>query len=121
LSEGAEEIDQSDGKHMSKRVRLCAVSEITPERPSRFEVEGEGPLAVYNVDGNYYVTSDLCTHSTASLSEDGELDGFVIECTWHGGRFDIRTGAFLSMPCTVPLKTYPVAIEGDELYVTVES
>jgi nitrite reductase/ring-hydroxylating ferredoxin subunit len=106
---------------MSRRVRVCAASEIRPEQPSKFDLEGEGALAVYNVEGNYYVTSDVCTHSTASLSEDGELDGFVIECTWHGGRFDIRTGAFLSMPCTMPLKTYPVTVEGDDLYVTLDN
>ncbi len=77
-------------------------------------------MAVYVVDGKYFVTSDICTHSTASLSEDGELDGFVIECTWHGGKFDIRTGDFLSMPCTQPLKTYPTNVEGGEIFITLD-
>lgn len=106
---------------MSRKVRVCAASEIKPEQPSKFEVEGEGPLAVYKVEDKFYVTSDVCTHSTASLADDGELEGFVIECTWHGGKFDIRTGDFLSMPCTVPLKTYPVTVEGDDLFVTLEA
>jgi p-cumate 2,3-dioxygenase ferredoxin subunit len=105
---------------MTKKLRVCAASAVNSEQPSKFDVEGEGPLAVYHVEGNYYVTSDLCTHSTASLSEDGELDGFVIECTWHGGRFDIRTGDFLSMPCTEPLKVYPVTVEGGEIFISVE-
>ena len=47
---------------MSRRVRVCAASAIKPEQPSKFDVEGEGALAVYNVEGNYYVTSDVCTH-----------------------------------------------------------
>lgn len=106
---------------MSRQVRVCAASEIKPGQPSKVEIEGEGPLAVYCVEGQYYVTSDVCTHSTASLSDDGELDGFVIECTWHGGKFDIRTGDFLSMPCTTPLKTYPVTVENDDIFVTVAS
>ena len=105
---------------MSRKIRVCAPSDIESDRPSKYDVEGAGALAIYHVEGGYYATSDVCTHSTASLSEDGELDGFVIECTWHGGKFDIRTGAFLSMPCTMPLKTYPVTVEGDDLFVTVE-
>ena len=121
LLSGARSAAETSRVHMTRQVRLCAASEIKPGQPSKFEVEGEGPLAVYLVEGKYFVTSDLCTHSTASLSDDGELDGFVIECTWHGGKFDIRTGDFLSMPCTAPLKTYPVTIEGDELFVTIKT
>jgi nitrite reductase/ring-hydroxylating ferredoxin subunit len=105
---------------MSKRIRVCAASEIKPGQPSKYEVEGEGALAIYLVEERYYATSDVCTHSTASLSDDGELEGHVIECTWHGGRFDIRTGAFLSMPCTVPLKTYEVTVESGDIFVTLD-
>lgn len=104
---------------MTKQVRVCATSEVAADKPSRFEIEGEGPIAVYFVEGKYYATHDICTHSTASLTEDGELEGFVIECTWHGGKFDIRTGDFLTMPCTVPLKVYPVTVEGDDIFITL--
>ncbi len=105
---------------MGRQVRVCAVGAVNPGQPSKFEIEGVGDLAVYVVDGKYFATDDLCTHSTASLTDDGELEGFVIECTWHGGKFDIRTGEVLTMPCTVPLKTYPVTVEGDDILVTLD-
>ncbi|POF34503.1 non-heme iron oxygenase ferredoxin subunit [Roseibium marinum] len=68
---------------------------------------GDLELAVYRVEGQFYVTNDLCTHGPGSLSE-GELDGHVIECDFHQGRFDIRDGTVVAPPCIVNLKTYKV-------------
>lgn len=74
-------------------------------------------LAVYRVDGSYYVTDDTCTHAEASLSE-GWLDGHCIACPAHNGEFDIRDGSPLCFPVTAPLKTYPARVEDG--YVTIE-
>jgi len=67
-------------------------------------------VALYNVDGQIYATADACTHGAASLSEEGTLDGHIIECSWHFGRFDVRSGDVRASPCTVALKTYPVQV-----------
>lgn len=74
-------------------------------------------VAVYNVEGEIHVTADRCTHGEASLSEEGSLCGRIVECPWHFGTFDVTTGAAMSLPCSIPLKTYPITIEGDEVYV----
>jgi p-cumate 2,3-dioxygenase ferredoxin subunit len=74
-------------------------------------------IAVYNVEGSVYVTADRCTHGEASLSDEGKLCGHLVECPWHYGTFDVTTGAPVSLPCSVPLKTYAVTIEGIEVYV----
>jgi Rieske Fe-S protein len=42
----------------------------------------------------------------------GWLDGDVIECPLHGGRFEVKTGKGLGAPITCDLKTFPVRIEG---------
>jgi nitrite reductase/ring-hydroxylating ferredoxin subunit len=94
---------------------LCRVSDVTPEQPLRVEVNGEA-LAVFEVDGNYYVTQDGCTHGPGSLSE-GYVDGKEIECPFHQGRFNILTGAPCSAPCTVPLKTWNVFVEGGRIFL----
>ncbi len=67
-------------------------------------------LAVFNVDGEYYVTDDACTHGPGSLAE-GDLCGDVVECNFHGGQFNIRTGEVVSPPCMLPVRTYPVIVE----------
>jgi len=75
-------------------------------------------LAVYNVDGEFFVTDDACTHGPGSLSE-GELYGDVIECNFHGGQFSVRTGEVVGPPCMVPVKTYKVAIEDGKVFIDV--
>jgi nitrite reductase/ring-hydroxylating ferredoxin subunit len=103
------------------RIRVCNFSDIRDDRPIRVEVEGHEAIALYRVDGRYYATSNACTHMEASLAEEGQLDGLTIECTLHNCRFDIRTGEPEISLCTEPLKTYPVEVEGDDVYLTVES
>lgn len=73
-------------------------------------------IALYGVDGEYFATSDICTHGNAALSQ-GYLDGFLIECPLHQGLFDIRTGAVKGPPCSKPIASYPVRREGDDLLV----
>ena len=79
-----------------------------------------GPLAiaVYRAKGEFYATQDLCTHERAYLS-DGVVIDCVVECPFHQGRFDVRTGRALGAPVTVSLKTYPVRIVDRRIYVRV--
>ena len=63
-------------------------------------------VAVFNLEGEFYVIDDLCTHGPGSLSE-GYIDGDVVECNFHNGQFNIKTGEVVSPPCMVPVKTYP--------------
>lgn len=74
-------------------------------------------LAVYNVDGEFYVTADSCTHGKASFYEEGELDGHIVECAWHNGTFDVRTGEALTMPCKVALRSFAAKVEEGVVYI----
>lgn len=64
-------------------------------------------ICLYRLDGQVYATDDRCSHGNAKLS-DGYVEGNEIECPYHQGRFDIRTGQPTLMPCTEPIKTYSV-------------
>ena len=75
------------------------------------------PLAVYELENNYYVTSNICTHGMAFMTE-GEQDSDEIECPFHGGAFNFVTVEVISMPCHIPLETFPVIINDD--YVCIE-
>ncbi len=79
---------------------------------------GELTLAVFNVDGAFYVTNDACTHGPGSLSE-GFLDGDQIECNFHQGVFNVRTGEVVQPPCVVPVKTYTTVVEDGVVYIEV--
>lgn len=70
-----------------------------------------GDVAVYNVDGTFYATDNACTHKQGPLNE-GTLDGCLVECPWHGSKFDVRTGQVTLGPAKQPLKTYRVTLDG---------
>ncbi|MGI4718176.1 MAG: non-heme iron oxygenase ferredoxin subunit [Janthinobacterium lividum] len=73
-------------------------------------------LALYSVEGQVYATDNICSHGHARLC-DGFLEGFEIECPLHQGKFDIRDGRPTCEPVTVPVRTYPVRIEGGRVFV----
>jgi biphenyl 2,3-dioxygenase ferredoxin component len=94
---------------MRRRIELCRAADVTVGTPLRVEAEGL-VLAVFNLDGEYFVTDDACTHGPGSLGE-GYVDGDVVECNFHGGQFNIRTGEVVAPPCMEPVKTYRTRVE----------
>ena len=96
-------------------IRVCAQADVAPGMVKAFTV-GSKTLAVYNIEGSYYITDDECTHAAASLA-DGMLEGDVIECCMHLGSFHVPTGRVVAPPCEVPLRTYKVVIKGDDIFV----
>jgi nitrite reductase/ring-hydroxylating ferredoxin subunit len=101
-------------------LKLCKAEDVSEDQPVQVSIDGHEPFAVYNVAGQIFVSDDYCTHGKASLSDEGELDGFTILCSWHDGAFDIRTGEVKSRPCTDPLKVYPVTIRDGEVFISIE-
>lgn len=101
----------------SNRVKVCSTGDVIPGEGHYVAVH-DLELAVFNVADKYFVTDDRCTHGPGSLSE-GELDGTVIECDFHGGAFDVCTGEVVAAPCMIPVKTYEVTIEGGDVYIDV--
>lgn len=104
-------------REAKQRIPVCSTSDVEPGGALRVET-GDRVLAVFNVDGTFYVTDDHCTHGPGSLSE-GYLDGCIIECNFHNGAFDVRTGEVVSPPCMIPVRTYPVCVDGDRVLVEI--
>jgi 3-phenylpropionate/trans-cinnamate dioxygenase ferredoxin subunit len=102
---------------MSKLIKVAITADLPPGQAMAFEIEGER-IAVFNVNGTYYAIDDVCTHAGASLSE-GCVEGFVVRCPRHEAEFDLRNGETLSPPADLPVKTYPVTIEGDDIKVQI--
>jgi nitrite reductase/ring-hydroxylating ferredoxin subunit len=77
---------------------------------------GAQAIAIYKVDGDYYATSDICTHANGRLSEGEIFEGYV-ECPVHFGLFEIATGKAQGAPVTSDLATYPVRVDGTQILV----
>jgi nitrite reductase/ring-hydroxylating ferredoxin subunit len=100
---------------MTTRIELCNAQEVAAGEAKRVEVAGL-ELAVYNIEGQFYVTDDACTHGPGLLHE-GYIDGDVVECNFHNGAFNIRTGEVVAPPCMIPVKTYPAIVEDGKVFI----
>jgi len=80
-------------------------------------VDGK-PLLICHTAEGFFAIDDTCTHDDGPLA-DGWLDGNAIECPRHGARFDVKTGQVLCLPAAVPIKSYPVKVEGEAIAVNV--
>lgn len=103
---------------MSEKILLFSASELGEGEIRQVELPGREPVAIYNLDGEFFATDDTCTHGEASLAE-GDIDGDSIVCPFHMGAFDIRTGEVTVPPCAKALRTYPITQKGDELYIEI--
>jgi len=97
------------------RHKVAKRSEIPPRTTRRVVVDG-AEILLCNVDGNLYAIEDVCTHDGGPLDQ-GELLGETVVCPRHGATFDVRTGDVLTLPAVVPLMTFSVVVEGDDVYV----
>jgi 3-phenylpropionate/trans-cinnamate dioxygenase ferredoxin component len=97
------------------RHRVAKVSEIAPGTTRRVVVNSS-EILLCNVAGNIYAIEDVCTHDGGPLDQ-GELEGECVICPRHGATFDVRTGDALTLPAVLPVMTYSVNVEGDDIYI----
>jgi 3-phenylpropionate/trans-cinnamate dioxygenase ferredoxin subunit/naphthalene 1,2-dioxygenase system ferredoxin subunit len=94
------------------------IETLKPGEKIGYELNGT-KLLIANVNGNIYAVEQSCTHEETNLAE-GNLEGCIIECPLHGAMFDITDGKVVSLPATVPLKTYPAKIENGMIFIDTD-
>ncbi len=102
---------------MAEFVRVAATAEVTPEHGLVAEVHGK-TVALFNVDGKIHAIDNTCCHRGGPLGE-GEVEGEVVTCPWHGWRFNVTTGACVNNPSS-KVPTYQVKVDGDDVKVLLE-
>ena len=104
---------------MSALVAVARVEDIPPGHAARTEIDGR-PIAIFNVDGDFYALDDTCSHAEASLSEgDLDVDFCAVECPLHGSQFDLRTGEPLTLPAVEPVASHRVVVEDGVVRVAI--
>jgi len=100
--------------------KACKTTDLKPGEAIRLNLKP--PIAVYRLDDGFYATADTCSHAEASLAAgDIDLEDCTVECPYHGSLFEVKTGRVLSMPAVRPVKTYPVKVVDNEVFVETES
>ena len=95
---------------------VAKVADLEPGSCLSVEAGGRW-VALFNVDGTIYATDNTCPHAGGPLGE-GMLDADIVECPWHGWRFNVRTGERPdNRDFSVP--RYEVRVVGDEIEVAL--
>jgi biphenyl 2,3-dioxygenase ferredoxin component len=100
---------------MSDLIVLCPTSDVPDAQGLQVTVD-DLVVAVFRIGDRYYVIDDACTHGPGRLSE-GEVDGDIIECNFHNGAFNIRTGEIVAPPCMLPIRTYYTEVRDGHIYI----
>jgi glycine betaine catabolism B len=96
-------------------VKVADTKDIQPSHMKEVQVDGEN-ICVVNVEGKYYAIGSICTHEGGPLA-DGSLEGYEVECPWHGSKFDVRTGEVTNPPASEPEPSYEIKIDGSNILI----
>jgi nitrite reductase/ring-hydroxylating ferredoxin subunit len=98
-------------------VRAAGKDEVKTGTICEIQVGGKA-IALANVSGKFCAISSICAHQGGPLGE-GELEGQVVTCPWHGWQFDVTTGK-VAQSTNMGVDTYQVEVRGDDIYVDVD-
>jgi 3-phenylpropionate/trans-cinnamate dioxygenase ferredoxin component len=100
-------------------VRVAALSRCAAEGCVHAASAQGLEVVLVRSEGEIFALEDNCSHQDFPLS-DGSVESGQIECVFHGAKFDVRTGKATQLPAIRPVRTYPVRIEGDEIFIQVD-
>ena len=100
---------------MADWIKVSTLEDCSPGS-LRTVMAGMDPVVLANVDGAIYAVLDRCSHENLPLS-DGEMEGTNLVCQYHGARFDVTSGAPRGLPAVKPVRTFPVEVREDGIYV----
>jgi len=101
---------------MANFVKVAEAGEVPPGTGRCVEANGK-QIALFNVGGTFHAIDNTCLHRGGPLGE-GELEGNVVTCPWHGWQYDVRTGRN-TMDETEGVERFDVKIEGGSVLVAV--
>lgn len=99
---------------MGEFIKVAKITDLDPGEKMLVDYDGED-VGLFNIDGEFYAISDVCTHDDGPLVE-GELEAEWIICPRHGARFNVKTGQ-QTMPAFAPVPLYEVKIEGEDILI----
>jgi nitrite reductase/ring-hydroxylating ferredoxin subunit len=113
-----------DGEQHAARdldvTHVAAVRDVPPGTLRAVTLASGARVCLANLDGEILAVRDECSHQAFPLSEGTLLPGGILECAWHGARFDCRTGAVVGPPAEEPVARYATTVRDGLIYVHEE-
>jgi 3-phenylpropionate/trans-cinnamate dioxygenase ferredoxin subunit len=100
---------------------VARLSDVAPGSLVSVVLPSGTRVCLANVDGEIMAVRDVCSHQAFPLSEGTLLPGGVIECAWHGARFDCRSGEAVAPPADEPVPRHRVSVRDGEIFVSEEA
>lgn len=101
---------------MKDPVRAVSANELKPGHGIVAEVNGKS-LAIFNIDGTFHAIDNTCLHRGGPLGE-GEVEGAVVTCPWHGWQYNVATGVCVNNPAA-KVDVYQVILDGSDVKVLI--
>jgi nitrite reductase/ring-hydroxylating ferredoxin subunit len=76
-------------------------------------------IGVFHHESGWYAIENKCLHAGGPIAE-GQLEGNIIRCPWHGFQYDLPNGALLKDP-NARLPMYPVEVIEGQIFVKISS
>lgn len=95
--------------------KVAEASEVPPGKIKVVKLGG-AEVWVVNIEGTFFAHPNKCTHAGGPVGR-GKLAGPVIQCPWHGSKFDVRTGVVVGPPARINLPSFEVKVEGTGIWV----
>ena len=104
-------------KRTGKLVTVGLAESVPPGRGATVKLKDGTEIALFNINGEFRAIENFCPHKGYPLA-DSRLYGNIIECDWHGWRFDVRNGQCFTDPvCSI--ESYEVTVEDGWIKITV--
>jgi nitrite reductase/ring-hydroxylating ferredoxin subunit len=97
-------------------LRAAKKEEVPAGTIRELQLDGK-TVAVANVGGKFFAINNVCLHRGGPLGQ-GELDGQIVTCPWHGWRYDVTNGKLVTN-LAVGVETYPIEVRGDDIFVDI--
>jgi nitrite reductase (NADH) small subunit len=99
---------------MAQEYRVGSLAEVQAGDTVLVEVGGV-EVALFWCEGKVVATQGQCPHAEGPIHE-GEVDGCILTCPWHGWTFDLNSGQ-CQEDDSMTLERFPVRVDGDDIVV----
>ena len=93
--------------------KVAKVSEIPVDE---MKIVFNDLVVIANAEGEFHAFGNVCPHAAGPIGE-GFLEGCVVECPWHAGRWDVRTGKALTLLATADIPKFDLRVVGDDIEI----
>ncbi len=100
----------------TRRVRVAAESDLFDGAGLAVKA-GDKAIALFRVEGRFYAIDNACPHRGGPLAE-GDVEGHIVHCPWHGWTWDVRTGLNPRQPAS-KVNCFAVSVEDGSVFVDI--